>query len=220
MKTLATHQIQKLDRDAIQKLGIPSIVLMENAGAAVARECLKDLKQKRSARVCIVCGTGNNGGDGFVAARHLLNAGLKVQIFLFGRAKDLKPDAKVNYQILRKCGCPVQEIFQGGTALAKAIRTSDLLVDTLFGVGLNRALSEPMQSLISQINQSRKPILAVDVPSGLDATTGRIYGACVKAYKTVALTFAKKGFFRNEGPEHVGKICVVDIGIPRKLLAS
>ena len=220
MKAVTARQIQRLDELAIKKYGVPSIILMENAGAAVAREVLQDFKNKKPARVGVVCGCGNNGGDGFVVARHLLNAGTKVKIFLFGRAQDLKPDAKVNYAVLKSCGYAVQEIFQGGAELTKGIHKADLLVDALFGVGLNRDLAEPVQVLIQRLNQSGKPILAVDVPSGLDATTGKIYGACVKAYKTVTFTFAKKGFYLNAGPSHVGRVVVSDIGIPKKLLAG
>ncbi len=213
MKAVTVKEIQKLDKNAIQKVGISSLVLMENAGRSIAQEILKRLKGQQKKVVCVVCGLGNNAGDGFVAARHLLSAGIKTKIFLIGRESDLKNDAAVNCQILKKAGVPIFSVMQWDGILKRNLSQADVVVDAIFGVGLNRDIEEPFKSIIVKINQAAKNIVSADVPSGLDGTTGEIYGVCVKADVTVTFSFAKKGFFKNEGPKHVGKIVVADIGI-------
>lgn len=189
------------------------MVLMENAGRAVAREIRKDLKGQRDPKVSIFCGTGNNGGDGFVVARHLLDAGLEVETFLVGQAGQLKADAATNYQILKSYRIPIKEIVRLSPAIRKSVSQADIVVDALFGVGLNRAITDPCWSVIEALNAGAKRIMAVDVPSGLDATTGKIHGVCVKAYKTVTFTAPKTGFLKNQGPSYIGKVVVADIGI-------
>lgn len=216
-QTVTVKQIQKLDKIAIERYGVPSIALMENAGRAVAMEVLQRLSKRRHRlHVCIVCGVGNNAGDGFVAARHLMNAGVLPKIFLVGRGNQLKHDARLNYQILKKIKYPVSEIghvllhsFEG------ALKGADIVVDAIFGVGLNRNIESPFKEIIEIMNRTAKKVVAVDVPSGLDGTTGKIYGACIKAHTTVTFSFAKRGFFIRYGPRHTGKIVVVDIGIPK-----
>lgn len=208
---VSVKQIQELDRIAIKKYGVPSLALMENAGAQVSREALKILGKKKN--VLIVCGVGNNAGDGFVAARHMINQGINVKVWLIGNAIKLREDAKINYLILKKSGCP---IIRGGCS-HRDIRKSDLVVDAIFGVGLNRTIGDPVRSSIEAINKHARKILSVDIPSGLDGTTGKIYGVCIKATKTVTFSFPKKGFLISEGPRMTGKVIVVDIGIPKKL---
>lgn len=210
MPSVTIKEIQTLEKMAIGKIGIPSLVLMENAGRAVAQETKRSLRGKRN--VAVVCGTGNNAGDGFVAARHLMNAGIKVKIFLAGPAAQLKKDAAVNYQVLRKIKYPINGCK--GKKFSADIARADCVIDAIFGVGLNRTIEEPFHSVIEVINKNAKYIIAVDTPSGLDGTTGGIYGACIKADKTVTFTFSKTGFLKNNGPEQTGKIVIADIGIP------
>lgn len=209
-------QAQRLDRFAIEQLGIPSVVLMENAGREAAHEVLKILKNKKKKSVCIFCGTGNNGGDGFVVARHLFNAGIRVKVFLIGKLQDLKKDPAVNYQILRKLKCPIEVIQSVNKKVLKDLNHSDVIVDAIFGIGLSRKIEEPFESIIKAINQSKKIIVAVDVPSGLNVTTGKIFGICIKAHLTVTLAVMKKGFLTRQGKSFAGKVVLVDIGIPRK----
>jgi hydroxyethylthiazole kinase-like uncharacterized protein yjeF len=216
-KILSGTQIKILDKLAIEKYGIPSIVLMENAGGAIAAQVRTLLKNKRNPTVSIVCGLGNNGGDGLVAGRHLLNAGITTHIFILGNPKFFKQDTRTNYSILKKIGYTIQDTPILNTILLKHIVKSDIVIDAIFGVGLNRAITEPCKSYIEGINQKAKFILAVDIPSGLDATTGDIYGACIKAHMTVTFTSAKRGLYKSKGPKHVGKVVVTDIGIPLKL---
>ena len=217
MKTVTVKQIQNLDKLAIGRYGVPSLALMENAGRGVALEALKVLKSRKRSCVVVVCGMGNNAGDGFVVARHLWNAGVDVQLFLIGSAGRLKGDAAVNYQILERAHYPVKTINKATPFFRKALQRCDLAVDAIFGVGVNREVLDPFKSVITAINAARKRVIAVDVPSGLDATTGRTYGACIKAHRTVTFSFAKKGFFKQDGPRHVGKVIVADIGIPQKI---
>lgn len=217
-QSVTTAQIQKLDQAAIGTYGIPSLILMENAGAAVAREAVRMIGASKKT-VSIFCGMGNNAGDGFVAGRHLLNSDFLVKIFIIGNPKRLKADAAINYQIFVKNGIPVREIKQLTPAVIRQIRRSTLCIDALFGVGLNRNIEPPFSEIITAINRYARRILAVDIPSGLDGTTGKIYGACVRADTTVTMTFPKGGFYRNSGPQHCGRVVVADIGIPRRFIA-
>lgn len=217
-KTAVTvKEIRDLDRTAIEKTGIPSLVLMENAGRSVAAEAIKQVKKVNKPRVCVVCGLGNNAGDGFVAARHLIETGIKTAVFLVGRGARLKRDAAVNYRILKSLKYPLKEIRTARGLPSEDIAEADVVVDAIFGVGLNRDVRDPFRGVIGILNEKAGKIISVDIPSGLDGTTGEIYGSCVKADVTVTFTFAKKGFFRNRGPEHAGKVVVADIGIPLRL---
>lgn len=218
-KPVSVRQIQRLDRIAIERYGVPSIVLMENAGRAVAEEVKKSLRGEKKPRVCVICGLGNNAGDGFVIARHLANAGIPTKTFLVGKANQLKHDAAVNYRILKRMKCPI--IDCRGTrfcAPAGSIAQANVVVDAIFGVGLNREIEEPFRSAIEVINRKTKHVVAVDIPSGLDGTTGAIYGVCVKADRTVTFSFPKKGFLKGHGPRQAGKVVVVDIGIPAQIV--
>jgi len=207
---ISTRQAQAFDRYAQDKLGIPSIILMENAGRSVAEEAIK-MGTKGLGFVAVVCGTGNNGGDGFVAARHLLNTGIKVNVFIIGSRSKLKNDPKINLNILLKMGQRVKWVRS--VKDLKGIKRSDLIIDALFGIGLNSSVSGIYFDAINILNNSGIPILSVDVPSGLDADNGKVLGAAVRAKRTVTFIAPKKGFFRTDGPAHCGKIIVRDIGI-------
>lgn len=211
MKILTASQMKRLDQWAIKEAGIPALCLMENAGRVVALETVKALKRVKGRRVCVVCGAGNNGGDGFVAARHLLNHGAAVAVLFAGGTSKLGPEARVNFRALQRLNIPIR-VFdaRGRRELAKA----DVIIDALFGIGLSREITGILREIIDAVNASSAHVLAVDIPSGLDATTGKIWGACVKADTTVTLACPKKGLFAGHGPECSGKIVVADIGIP------
>ncbi len=217
-RSVTVRQIQSLDKIAIERYGIPSIILMENAGRAVAEEVKKSLRGKKNPRVCVVCGLGNNAGDGFVIARHLMNAGVLAKVFFVGKARQLKHDAAVNYRILKKIKYPVQEVGGRHAVLLREIAGADVVVDAIFGVGLNREIVEPFRRVIETISRKAKYVIAVDIPSGLNGTTGAIYGVCVKADKTVTFTFPKQGFLKAHGPRQSGKVVVADIGIPAQVI--
>ena len=207
MRSISIAQAKAFDRQAQEKYGVSSIVLMENAGRSVAEEALKMLRGRK--RVAVVCGVGNNGGDGFVATRHLLNRGIKVKVYLLGSKAKLKSDPRTNLNILRKIG--LKAISAKSVRDLSGIKSADLIIDAIFGIGLNSQVREPYLSVIQFLNQTKIPILAVDVSSGLDADTGKPWGAAVKANQTVTFVASKIGFSKADGPRYCGKIVVRDI---------
>ena len=221
-RALTREEMRELDRKAIEEYKIPGIILMENAGRNVAEEVLKMLDDPHQAKVAILCGKGNNGGDGFVVARHLHNHSIHVDVFLIARVSDILKDgdAGTNLQILLTMKIPVNEIFDipGVNSILKELRNYNILADALFGTGLSGDVREPFKTLIHGVNNLNKPIISVDIPSGLDCNTGKILGAAIKATKTVTFAIAKKGFFLNDGPSYTGKVIVSDISIPRELI--
>jgi len=221
-KALTREEMRELDRKAIEEYKIPGIILMENAGRNVAEEVLKMLDDPHQAKVAILCGKGNNGGDGFVVARHLHNHSIHVDVFLIARVSDILKDgdAGTNLQILLTTKIPVNEILDipGVNNILKELRNYNILADALFGTGLSGDVREPFKTLIHGVNNLNKPIISVDIPSGLDCNTGKILGAAIKATKTVTFAIAKKGFFLNDGPSYTGKVIVSDISIPRELI--
>lgn len=217
-KSVSIHQIQKLDQIAIEQIGIPSAVLMENAGRKVANAIKQKLLHIKDPSVCVFCGLGNNGGDGFVVARHLLNSGIHTNIYIIGKAKHLTDDALVNYQILKRLKYTVIDQIGGkNTSYLDELKKSTVVVDAIFGVGLNRNVEEPFATVIQLINKYGRCVFSVDIPSGLNGDTGEVMGFCVKAHRTLTFSFAKKGFYTGFGPEHIGLVNIVDIGIPKKI---
>ncbi len=210
---LTAAQAKALDKKALEKYGISTLVLMENAGRAISNEAIKVLKSKR--KLAIFCGTGNNGGDGFCAARHLLTSGIKSEVYLIGRRKDVKNEAKINLDILIKLKQKVLEIKPENIYLIKnKIKGYKLIIDALLGVGLKGKVRPVYQEVINIINASKAYILSVDIPSGLDATTGKVLGTCVKADKTITFVGKKRGMIYGEGNKYCGKVLVRDIGVP------
>ena len=218
MKTISRFQAVELDRRAIQEFGISSLFLMENAGRSVAELTTRVLGGKH--QIVVVCGKGNNGGDGFVAARYLVNQGYHVQVFLFADPNRLKDDPAGNYEILLKMNIPVSAIDheKGIDAFRTALKNPDVVIDALFGVGLNAPVQGIFLDVITAINESGKQVVSVDIPSGLDADTGEILGAAVKANFTATLGAAKHGLFLQEGPKCAGNIEIIDIGLPKEIL--
>jgi NAD(P)H-hydrate epimerase len=210
---LTRQAVREIDRRAIEEFGIPGIVLMENAGRNAA-ELLRDLNPLRL-RVAIACGPGNNGGDGFVMARHLDRLGLTVNVYLFADPKSLSPDAAVNYRIVERMGLPITIM---PTPSASLFQGFGWVVDALFGTGLTRAPATPFDAVIAAINRSGAQILAVDVPSGLDCDTGKPLGAAVRAHHTVTFVGMKEGFLYPEARPYVGEVHFADIGAPRRLI--
>jgi len=207
MKIVSVKEMQELDRVAIEDKDIPSITLMENAGRAVSDIALSELKNIKNKKVAVFCGSGNNGGDGFVVARHLFNKGIDVSVYLIGRRANLKNDPKLNAEALDKIGVEIREIS------APVSLDHGLIIDAIFGIGLRGEVKEPAKSIISDLNKRSITMISVDVPSGLDADTGEILGVSVKAGITVTMQFPKQGFYKNKGPEYTGKIITVDIGL-------
>lgn len=198
-----------LDRAATEEFGIPSIILMENAAIAVAREAF-DMRHGGEDGVLIVCGRGNNGGDGWAVTRHLANAGTPVTVAAVGDPRD-GTDAAVNRAICDRMGIPVVSLG--------AIATTDqcVVVDAVFGTGLDRPVSGPAADAIEAINASGRSVLAVDVPSGLDADLGEPLGVAVVATRTVTFVGLKPGLLTPAGRAHAGEVVIASIGAPATL---
>lgn len=212
-RVLTAAQSKALDVTAQDKLGISVLVLMENAGKAVADEVIKALRDKK--RIAVICGKGNNGGDGFVAARHLLASRIKPDVYLAGKISEVGNEARKNLEILLKLKQKIIQVNEENVSLVKKrIAKYDLIVDALLGVGVSGEARGSYKDLIHLINSSRAFIVSVDVPSGLDATTGKILGSCVKADETVTFVAKKRGMIFGNGPKYCGKIVVRNLGVP------
>jgi NAD(P)H-hydrate epimerase len=215
---LTRAQARALDDRAIHELGIPSIVLMENAGRGMA-ELLRRLGIQGPVVVC--CGKGNNGGDGFVIARHLGIAGANVRVLLFADPAALTGDAAVNHAILVKASQPVEVMLPLDEArFQAALGGADWVVDALFGTGLAGPVRPPFDRIIEIINASGVRVLAADIPSGLDCDTGRPMGSTVRASHTATVMANKAGFVEPEARAWVGEVHVIDLGVPRVLFSS
>jgi NAD(P)H-hydrate epimerase len=210
--------VRDFDAWAINEMGIPGVVLMENAAKNGTQVILEQFSKQAQEGVCIFCGGGNNGGDGFVIARHLFNQGVPVKIALCADPGKIKGDAKVNFDICKKMGLSFllletasQRLFQ---EVEDAVAGSGLIVDALLGTGLQDELTGSMALLISCINSHNIPIVAVDIPSGLDCDRGIPLPVCIEASATVTFVAIKKGFFDNPDSGKVtGRVFVADIGI-------
>lgn len=217
---LGRDQARALDRRAQDEGGVPGVVLMENAGRGCA-ELLQRLGIQ--GRVVVCCGKGNNGGDGFVIARHLDNAGRDVAVHLFADPAELTGDAAANYWILAHSGPPLVMYPYGKvdeTQLRQELSRADWIVDALFGSGLTGSVRPPFDGIIQVLNDSPARVLAVDIPSGLDCDTGLSLGATVRAHHTATIAALKQGFVRPEAQEWLGKVHIIDMGVPRRLLES
>lgn len=218
---LSREQMRELDRHAIEACRVPSVVLMENAGRNAAGVVLRALEGGPS-EVVIVAGTGNNGGDGFVVARRLLCAGHSAEVYLLGDPQALKGDARLNHDAWRGLGGRVTPVGDDAgvmalTAALASLEPADVIVDALFGTGLDRPVEGARAQVIEAVNQSDARVFALDVPSGLDANTGAVLGIAVRAEATITFAHLKLGLLTPVGAEHSGDVHVVDIGVPGEL---
>ncbi len=214
MLRLTLAQVREIDRLAIERYYIPGIVLMENASRNAADVACEMVHNASGSEVLILCGGGNNGGDGFAIARHLHNRGFQISIALTTDPKDYKGDAQINFNIVHEMGLSI------ASADVEKIRTTNakLIIDAIFGTGLNRPPREPFSQIVEAIKSSQKPVLAIDVPSGLDCDSGEPLGACVEATQTITFVAEKVGFANPAAQKYLGKITVRDIGCPIELL--
>lgn len=220
---------RQLDRQATDTYGIPGIALMENAARGAADTALRLLEDVNDQEpgVLIVCGPGNNGGDGLAIARHLHNAGASVRIALLAPVEKVSGDAAVNLDIVRRMKLPLTVLPAVGTGAAfdrlVASDKPDLVVDALLGTGVSGSLRGPVLEVIPAINALRKlgtRVLSIDLPSGMDADTGVSLGQTVIADVTVTMAGLKKGFESLEAQNFLGEVIVADIGVPKELLAK
>lgn len=221
MKRVTRKEIAAIDRCAIEEYKIPSIILMENAGRCAAEVALKMLKKQKGKKVSLFAGKGNNGGDGMVAARHLTNNGCEITCYLLGeRERILSETTKKNLQILERMKLSLRAIpnLDSLLNLRREIEESALFLDAIFGIGLTGKVRSPYREIIEFLNGLKKPMLSLDIPSGLDADTGVVAETAIIATETVTFALPKKGLFLNDGPKYSGKITVAEISIPEELL--
>jgi|DewCreStandDraft_4_1066084.scaffolds.fasta_scaffold02014_13 NAD(P)H-hydrate epimerase len=245
MRVLSAEEMRDMDRRAFEEYGITGVQLMEMAGRAVALVAdhilqgrltgelpahpspvltwLDDLSRGRASlparsglRVCAVCGTGNNGGDGFVAARHLANWGYDCTIFVAGDPGRLQGEARLNYEALVRRGLPVIDVPE--VSELRALEQADLIIDALLGTGIRGEVMERISEVMDIINSAEAPVLSVDIPSGINADTGEVCGNAVVADVTVTFAAPKTGLLLYPGADFAGAITVADIGIPAPLM--
>lgn len=222
-RALKRDEVREVDRRSIEEYGLPGVVLMENAGRGAA-ELLVRLGVTGPVVIC--AGKGNNGGDGFVMARHLELLGFAPRVLLFASPTELAGDAAINYRVLEKAGLAgcVMGDRPDPAALAQELAAADWIVDALLGTGARGTLHEPILSAIAAINQSGKKVFAVDLPSGMDCDTGQGLdnGAggttCIRADHTATFVAAKWGFLQPGAEKFTGRVHVIGIGAPRRLL--
>lgn len=216
------REMQLMDQYTIEKIGLPGTVLMENAGARVVEEIVADLSCENS-RVVVLAGSGNNGGDGFVIARRLNDMGVDTLLCLLVNPAQLKGDAKVHMDVYMNRGLPVFYLHDNTThAFKTELDQADIIVDAILGTGVNGPVREPLNTVISMVNEynGKKAVISVDIPSGVSSDTGKTEGSAIKASKTITFVFPKKGFFLNDGPQYIGKWRAVDISVPPSIAAE
>lgn len=222
MKLASPEQMKEIERRAIHEMGIPGVVLMENAAAAVVHEVTKELSALRDKKILVFAGKGNNGGDAFAAARHLYNRGAQVRVFLLAGKGEVSGDAKINLTIAENMGIDIVELLeeQQLESAVMGLSAADLVVDGIFGTGLKRDVAGLDRKVIDGINASNKTVISIDIPSGICGETGKVLGAGIKAAKTVTFCLPKTGLVVHPGCEYAGVLAVAGIGIPQKGIDS
>ena len=220
MKLVTGKQMAAIDRYAIQEMGVPGLDLMEHAGQAVF-EALSRLLEAPE-KITVICGKGNNGGDGFVVARLLENRGIPVSLFFVGERETAKGDARTNLERAAERGIPIHEVLKEEDLkrLTDELASSDAIVDALFGTGIQGAVRGLAARVIERINDSACPVVAVDLPSGVNADTGDVAGPCVRAFHTVTFGLPKMGQVFYPGRAYCGTLEIADIGFPPKAVKT
>lgn len=219
MKIVSADTMRKAERLTMETRGIPGRVLMETAGRACADIVCAEWGTEKESRAVIVAGKGNNGGDGYVIARCLLRRGWNVAVYILADRKDITGDAEANLMLLDPSSTTFFTASGDVLRTVQVFRTASVIVDALFGIGLNSTVTGIHAEAIDVINSAGKPVLAVDIPSGINASTGSVLGVAVRAEITVTFGLAKVGHAVYPGREYSGKVKVVDIGIPVEITA-
>jgi NAD(P)H-hydrate epimerase len=218
--TITRQQAQDVDRRAVEEYGMTGLVLMENAGRGTA-DCLSRICVAGGlGRVAVCCGKGNNGGDGFVIARHLDIRGVDVRVLVWADPAELTGDAGANFRILQRAGLPIEILgsHHDATVLAEQLRGVDWIVDALLGTGARGGPRPPLDSVIDQLNAAPAKRLAVDLPSGMDCDSGEVATHAIRADVTCTFVAMKHGFLVPGADQFTGRVHVADIGVPRRLL--
>jgi hydroxyethylthiazole kinase-like uncharacterized protein yjeF len=217
MKLVTSDQMRKIDKTAIEREGIPGLELMEKAGlgSALSGKMMLDEKVKGK-KVIVFCGKGNNGGDGFVIGRYLSKWGTKVEFYLLGKKEEIKGDALANLKKAVSSRLPIRQVSKE-KELPLELK-ADLIVDAIFGTGFKGKVTGLEEKAVQLINSSKAKVLSIDTPSGLDVDTGSIAGECVKADITPTMGLPKMGQFFFPGKSYCGKVEIIDIGVPQKVI--
>ncbi len=220
MKVAMVEEMRQIDKLAGEKFGIPETILMENAGRAAAGVVVEELAGVAGKTICVLAGPGNNGGDAFVAARHLANHGAQIKVFLVGSEEKLTKSAALNREICQKLGITVQSLAteRDWEKFALILKLADAVVDGLLGTGIKGPLRDPFPKVIGMVNEAGRPVVAIDIPSGVNAGSGTIPSTAVKADVTVTFGLPKTGHFFCPGAAHCGRLVVDDISLPQTLL--
>jgi NAD(P)H-hydrate epimerase len=215
MIRLSRQQVRQIDRASISRYKIPGVVLMENAARGVTNVACHMLGNKLG-QILILCGGGNNGGDGLAAARHLHNRGADIEIVLISHPSKYAGEAKVNWEIVDAMKLKSSQL----TPAELQTRRPALIIDAIFGTGLSQPPRENFAEIVAAVAKIPAPVLAVDIPSGMDCDTGKPLGACIVATRTVTFVAEKIGFADPGAKKYLGEVTVVDIGCPRELLTN
>ena len=218
MKLVTAEQMRNLDHQAIHGLGIPGVVLMENAGQKTVEGLIRYCGNPEGQKISIFVGPGNNGGDGLVMARHLHQHGCLVRVFLLVEPGKIKGDAAVNLAIVRQLPIPLNIVSTEAQVEKIDLANDFAAVDALFGTGLKREVRGHFAAAVKCLNRADCPVLCVDIPSGLDSDSGQVLGCCVRADLTMTYGLAKVGQFVHPGAELCGRLEVVDISIPPQVV--
>ncbi len=212
--------MQELDRKAIETYRIPGMILMENAGKGAAEVISHTFPDIHRKKIAIIAGKGNNGGDGFVIARYLLNQGASVKVYLLTDPKGLRGDAETNYSIFQRMKGEIIPVpsSKDYVKVRRDLEKFDILVDGIFGTGLDAEVRGYYREVIDHLNTVQRPIVAIDIPSGLDADTGKPLGTAIRASLTITFGLPKVGHLIPPGIDYVGDVKVVDIGLPKRLV--
>src|SRR3954467_15879654 len=220
MRVLNTQQMREADRQTIDDVGLPSIVLMENAGRQAVAAMEAAFEDLATSRVGVLCGRGNNGGDGFVVARTLAQRGIESIVFLLGSVSDVRGDARTNLEILGRVGVTVVEITnaQEWELHFSEVSQCDLIVDAILGTGFHGQLSGLLETVVADINGLGVPVVAIDLPTGLSADTCDVEGEAIEASMTITLAAPKIPLILPPADTYSGDLVIADIGIPLPIL--
>ncbi len=215
MQVVTGAEMQSIEKEAFAKLGLPSLLVMENAGSRVVEVLKTEYGSMHGKRIHILAGTGNNGGDGLVVARQLLALGARIKVYLVGNQQKLSKDNSTNLKILRKLGVDFSTVEAGQMGKLKfSLGLADLIIDAIFGTGFSGGLDSELESLVSVVNEIRCPLVAIDCPTGVNATSGEVRTTAMQADLTINLGFLKVGCVFYPGQAYAGRNVVVDLGFP------
>jgi hydroxyethylthiazole kinase-like uncharacterized protein yjeF len=219
VRPVSSRILRRADYLAGERYGIPVLLLMENAGRAVAEVAEQMLKSGRGRRIVVCCGGGNNGGDGIAAARTLHQRGYNVDVWLLKDPAEWKGSVALHYKMAKRCGVRFK-LFSRISERARRQTSSraNLIIDALLGTGIEGTIRNEYQRAIEAINAAKRPVVSVDIPSGMNADTGEPLGACVRATRTVTMAAPKLAMTRPVAHHLIGRVIVADIGIPPALL--